>query len=609
MPILTDSANNPRIQVLPEDMANKIAAGEVVERPASVVKELVENSIDAGSTRIIVDIESAGKDLIRVSDNGLGMSPEDVRLAFYRHATSKIKRPDDLAAIQSLGFRGEALPSIASIARVRLFSSNDEGRAGTEISLEGGEIRSVKETACPRGTTIEVRHVFYNTPARKKFLKADTTEASHITQVVTQQALSHPNIHMTLNHNGRQIINALPTEQVIYRIAELFGAEMAKELVEVKAQAGDYCMEGYISSPVYTRANRSAQYFFVNRRLIRDKVILHATQLGYSRLLPRNQHPVIFLYLSMDPHLLDVNVHPAKAEVRFAHQQEVHHFVVEGVRKALTSNERPGGIPEKQEEPTPLQPELRASVKAEGGEVYPLPTYSREQHREFSRGIENLYKGASSEPVKQQYGIFDRKPVPVSSFIYSEFEPLGQLDNSFIVLQGKRGVLIVDQHIAHERVLYERFRSAARDKKVEVQQLLFPLAVEFSPGEAQLLAAHLEMLNGLGLELELFGNNGFLLRSVPAILKNDDHERLIRDIVESMSRQEKVYTLQERYDEIVTMMSCRNAIKINQPLNMDQIRKLLFDLESTQMPYTCPHGRPITLLFEMDDILKRFLRK
>jgi DNA mismatch repair protein MutL len=593
-------------------MANKIAAGEVVERPASVVKELLENSIDAGATRIIIDIETAGKDLIRVSDNGMGMSAEDVKLAFHRHATSKIRRPDDLAAIQSLGFRGEALPSIASIARVRLFSSNDESRPGTEISIEGGEVGFVKETACPRGTTLEVRQLFYNTPARKKFLKGDSTEFSHITQMVTQQALSHPGIHMTLNHNGRQIINALPTEHAIYRIAELFGAELARELVEVKAQAGDYLMRGYISSPVYTRSNRSAQYFFVNRRLIRDKVILHATQLGYSRLLPRNEHPVIFLYLSMDPHLLDVNVHPAKAEVRFAHQQEVHHFVSEGIKKALTGNERPGEVPEKKDEPARI-PSLSGPTvanKSENFEVSPPPTYSREQHGEFSRGIESLYKGAAPSPEKPgQHGIFDRKPTPLSSFIYSEFEPLGQLNNSFIVLQGKRGVLIVDQHIAHERILYERFSSAAKDKKIEVQQLMFPQAVEFSASEAQLVTAHLEMLNGLGMELEPFGSNGFLLRAVPAILKGDDHERLLRDIVESLSRQEKVYTLEEKYDEMVTMMSCRNAIKINQPLNMDQIKKLLFDLEQTQMPYTCPHGRPITLLFEMDDILKRFLRK
>lgn len=612
--MLITSENNPRIHVLSEDMANKIAAGEVVERPASVVKELLENSIDAGSTRIIIDIESAGKELIRVSDNGIGMSPEDVRLAFNRHATSKIRRPDDLAAIHTLGFRGEALPSIASVAKVYLFSSNDEHKAGTGISIAGGAIEGIKEISCPRGTTIEVRQLFFNTPARKKFLKGDSTETSHITQVVTQQALAYPKIHMTLTHNGRQILNTLPTEHAIYRIAELFGTELAKELVQVKERSGGYALDGYISSAVYTRANRSAQYCFVNNRMIRDKVVLHATQQGYSRLLPRDQHPVIFLYLSMDPGLLDVNVHPAKAEVRFASQQEVHHFVATGVRNALTRNEKPSVESEtKNGEESRLSTQVSPPSLGKMEDVSPPPTYSRESHREFSYALEQLYKSPASQalPFSQpsgQIGIFDRGPTPVS-FLYSDFEPLGQLDNSFIILQGKKGVMVVDQHIAHERILYERFRDVAKNKKVEVQQLLFPLAMEFSPGEAQLLTSHLEMLGGLGLELEPFGNNGFLLRSVPAIIKNNDHDGILRDIVESLSRQEKVHTLEEKYDEIIIMMSCRNAIKVNQPLALDQIKKLLFDLERTQMPYTCPHGRPIALLFEMDVILKKFLRK
>lgn len=605
------TSNNSRIHILSEDMANKIAAGEVVERPASVAKELLENSIDAGATRIIIDIDVAGKELIRVSDNGTGMSSDDVRLAFQRHATSKISQPGDLAAIHTLGFRGEALPSIASVAQVELFSSCEEGKAGTAITIKGGVVEAVREMSCPRGTTIEVRNLFFNTPARKKFLKGDSTEASHITQVVTQQALANPKIHITLTHNGRQVINTLPTEHAIYRIAELFGAELTKELIEVKEQSGDYLLEGYISSPVYTRSSRSAQYFFVNHRMVRDKVVQHATQHGYSRLLPKDQHPVLFLYLSMNPNLLDVNVHPAKAEVRFASQQEVHHFVAEGVRNALLRNEKPSMSPEKKKDVVPASPPVRAAVSSTT-ELEAPPAYSRESHREFSQALEQLYKGAAQQATAArqsgQVEIFDRKPTPVS-FLYSDFEPLGQLDNSFIILQGKKGVVIVDQHIAHERVLYERFRDAAKSKKVDIQQLLFPLALEFTPSETQLLTSHIEMLNGLGLELEIFGNNGFLLRAVPAIIKNDDHERILRDIVESLSRQEKVHSLEEKYDAVVTMMSCRNAIKINQPLVLDQIKKLLFDLENTEMPYTCPHGRPIALLFEMDDILKRFLRK
>ena len=321
-------------------LANQIAAGEVVERPASVVKELVENSIDAGATRIQIDIEKGGKNLIQVADNGMGMSGEDAQLAFSRHATSKIASAEDLEGILTLGFRGEALPSIASVAKVRLSTASDENQGGTLAVFEGGAGGSFKDIACPRGTTIEVAQLFFNTPARRKFLKGDSTEFSHIAQVVTHQALAHSHIHFNLKHNGREIINTLPTEQFLYRIAELFGAELVKELVKVEKETEDYKLEGYVSSPIYTRANRSAQYCFINRRFVRDKVILHATQHGYSHLLPKGRHPVIFLDLTMDPKLLDVNVHPSKAEVRFAYQQEVHQLVSEGVRNALSRNEK-----------------------------------------------------------------------------------------------------------------------------------------------------------------------------------------------------------------------------------------------------------------------------
>ncbi|MBI4389379.1 MAG: DNA mismatch repair endonuclease MutL [Nitrospinae bacterium] len=614
------SANTSRVQVLPEELANQIAAGEVVERPASIVKELLENSIDAQATRIAVEIEAAGKELIKVSDNGAGMSPEDARLAFRRHATSKICRPEDLASIRTLGFRGEALPSIASIAKVRLSSFREGCETGCEVCVEGGTFLWAKEVAHPRGTTVEARHIFFNTPARKKFLKGDATEFAHIAQAVTHQALAYPRIHFTLTHNGRQVLNVLPTEHAQYRIAELFGTELAKELVQVGENSGDYALEGYVSNPVFTRANRSAQYFFINGRFIRDKVVLHAVQHGYSHLLPKDQHPALFLYLSMDPRLLDVNVHPAKAEVRFASQQEVHQFISRGVRNALSRNESPPpAAPARQGEVRPAGEPSPPPYREPQGQTavsYSSPLHSRHDSRDLSRALDRFYRGSAAEPSagapsspERQIEIFDRKPTPLSSLIYSEFEPVGQLDNSFIILQGKKGIVVVDQHIAHERVLYERFREAARNRKVEVQSLLFPLAVEFPPDEAHLLTAHLEMLGALGLELEPFGSNGFLLRSAPAIFKNDDYGEMLREIVESLSCRGSVGTVDAKREEIIITMACRNAIKINQPLEPDQIRKLLFDLEGTEMPYTCPHGRPISLLFDMEDILKKFLRK
>ncbi|MEE8127895.1 MAG: DNA mismatch repair endonuclease MutL [Nitrospinaceae bacterium] len=610
------------IQILPDDLANQIAAGEVVERPASIVKELVENAIDAGATRISIEIEEAGKKSIRVSDNGSGMEPEDACLAFERHATSKIQNAGDLESIRSLGFRGEALPSIASISRVRMATGTGKGRNGTEVSMEGGGACRVKEIAFSKGTTIEVNQIFYNTPARQKFLKKDGTEAAHITQVVQQQALANPGIQFSLHHNGRQLLATLPTDQGLYRIAELFGAELSKELIRVEKNDGTYRIEGFISSPVYTRSNRNTQYYFINSRFVRDRVLLSATQQGYSHLLPRGQHPVLFLFMTMDPGLLDVNVHPAKAEVRFAFQQDVYRFVSHAVQDALQQNDKSftapidDSAPGQGREPKPsyeVPGHLSASVPSKDpvlGSSQPEPGRG-----DWSRGLEALYRTAPPadrmrgiEADPRQIEFFGQKPKPISDLVFSEFEPVGQLNNSFILMQGPKGVLVVDQHIAHERVLYERFREAAENKKVEVQDMLFPLAVELPPAEAQALSEHLESLRELGMHLEPFGKDGFLLRSVPAVLKNQDQESIVREVAGRLIREEKDHTLQNKMEDIMIMMSCRNAIKVNHPMELDQIRKLMHDLEQTQMPYTCPHGRPIALLFEMNDILKKFQR-
>jgi DNA mismatch repair protein MutL len=596
MRAITNKNKRSHIRILPDDLANQIAAGEVVERPMSVVKELVENSIDAGATRILIEIEQGGKKLIRVTDNGLGLSLEDAKLAFLRHATSKICTSSDLEKISSLGFRGEALPSIASVSKVRMTTSSDESIGGVIILIEGGGYAQTKETSCPHGTTIEVLELFYNTPARKKFLKGDGTESSHIAQVVTQHALAYPQIHFTLINNGRKALDVLPTDQHLYRIAELFGAELAKELVQVDTEYGDYRLEGFISSPVYTRSSRSAQYCYVNQRFVKDKVILHSTQQGYSHLLPKGQHPAIYLFLHMDPKLFDVNVHPAKAEVRFAFQQEIHRFVSSAVKDALSSSK-------KISLPSIDQLDNNNHITS-----HSTKTDYRNIDVSNSPESQSTYL-KSSIPRSPQVEIFYEKPSAVSNLIYSEFEPLGQLERSFIIMQGKPGILVVDQHIAHERVLYERFNKAAKNKKIVVQQLLFPLALEFSPSESELLSRHQEHLSELGLELELFGKNGFLLRTVPAILKNNDKEEIMREIVDMLPAQKHKEALNEKFEEILIMMSCRNAIKINMTLNLDQIRKLISDLQETEMPYTCPHGRPIALLYSMDSILKKFLRK
>jgi DNA mismatch repair protein MutL len=608
MSIPSDKAVS-QIRILTDDLANQIAAGEVVERPASVIKELVENSIDAQATLIRLDIEGGGKKKIRVMDNGMGMTPNECLLAFSRHATSKISRFEDLQNIRSLGFRGEALPSIASIAKVRCTSARSEIEGGKLVVVEGGEVIEEKDASCSRGTTIEVAQLFYVTPARSKFLKGDSTEFSHITQIVTQQALAYPNIQFHLTHNGREVINTLPTEQLHYRIAELFGPDLAKSLIEVDVKSGDYQMKGFVSNPVYTRPSRNAQYCFVNGRFVRDKVIMHATQQGYSHLLPKGQHPAMFLYLMMDPKLVDVNVHPSKAEVRFAFQQDLHQFVAHGVLAALEKNHQVNLTKREetdisiQESPHSFSQELNYKVPQLNDKSAPS------LHGNLSQPVRAMLRPEESAMLSQQVNWFDKTPSPVSNLIYSEFEPLGQLDRSFIIMQGKKGILVVDQHVAHERILYEQFRGAAKNHKVEVQKLLFPLPIELSAEDTEVLTPNLPRLLELGLELVLFGKNEFLLRSVPAILKNGDHENLIRQTIDALPREAHDDVLNTKYEDLLIMMSCRNAIKINHTLNFDQIQKLISDLEKTSMPYTCPHGRPISLLFDINDILKKFLRR
>jgi len=615
MTMMQQNIKKPHVRILPDDLANQIAAGEVVERPMSVVKELVENSVDACATRILIEIEQGGKFFIRVTDNGVGLSSEDAQLAFLRHATSKIRNASDLERIVSLGFRGEALPSIASVSKIRMITSDDEHRGGTQIVIEGGGTSNVKEISCPRGTTIEVSQLFYNTPARKKFLKGDGTESSHISQVVTQQALAYPHVHFTLVNNDRKVIDVLPTDQNLYRIAELFGADLAKELVLVTAETSDYRLNGFISSPVYTRSSRSAQYCYVNQRFIRDKVIFHSTQHGYSHLIPRGKHPAIYLFLTMDPKLYDVNVHPAKAEVRFAFQQEVHRFVSGAVKEALSASKNIAlpNLSLTGHKNNMTQPQKKTDFTETMKSSY-LKTQSSE---DLSSAVEFMYKvpelkaydSMNENHSRSQIEIFHDKPNPVANLIYSEFEPLGQLDRSFILMQGEMGILVIDQHVAHERVLYDQFSKAAKNRKIEVQQLLFPLSLEFSHGESELLGRYQQRLGELGLELESFGKNDFLLRSVPAILKKNNHAEIMREIVDMLPTENHEEVLNNKFEEILIMMSCRNAIKINTTLNLSQISKLISDLQGTSMPYTCPHGRPIALLYEMDTILKKFLRK
>ncbi|SVC68851.1 uncharacterized protein METZ01_LOCUS321705, partial [marine metagenome] len=358
-----------------------------------------------------------------------------------------------------------------SVAKVRCTSARSENQGGKLIVVEGGDLIEEKDFACPQGTTIEVAQLFYVTPARSKFLKGDSTEFSHITQVVTQQALAYPSIQFQLTHNGREVIQALPTDQIHYRIAELFGTDLAKSLVQVKSSSGDYRLEGYVSNPVYTRSNRSAQYCFVNGRFVRDKVILHGTQQGYNHLLPKGQHPALFLYLTMNPKLLDVNVHPSKAEVRFAFQQDVHQFISRSIREALERNlqtQIEGAQPDYDDIGINTSNETSINRPKLSSWLSKPEVISSSQEEKLSEALRKMSVSHEFRSFTTSPTWFDKPPIPVSNLIYSEFEPLGQLDSSFIIMQGKKGLLVIDQHVAHERILYERFRDAAKEKKIEV---------------------------------------------------------------------------------------------------------------------------------------------
>ncbi|MBI5184768.1 MAG: DNA mismatch repair endonuclease MutL [Nitrospinae bacterium] len=611
------------IRVLPEDLANKIAAGEVVERPASVVKELVENSVDAGAGSIAIDLENGGKRLIHIQDDGSGMNRDDALLAFERHATSKIRANEDLFNIRTLGFRGEALPSIAAVSKVLLTTSTGEPGQGQKLCIEGGALRDVKAAAHPKGTSLMVRQLFFNTPARRKFLKTDQTELSHISNTVMRQALARPDISFRINHNGRNLVNAPAHSQILPRIMDLFGRDLVSDLVPVQFRKNGFGLDGYVSKPHCHRVAKDALFFYVNGRYVKDRVVTHAVLEAFRGLLPKERVPMAFLYLEISPGSVDVNVHPSKTEVRFAEQSEVHSFISQSIKEGLKSGggkHAPAEAARKKE--ASVAPEVReqtAVLVKDKTSYVPLPfppAFPFTPRREYpapatqakyvqSRHIKG--PGEGSEGLKST-------PVPAprlmdaSSLGYSDFRTIGQIDNSFIVLEGKKGMVLVDQHTAHERVLYERFLAEKEKKSVEAQSLLFPLTLEFTKGEALLLESMADELEALGFEVESFGGNSVLVRSVPSLLSDKDCKLILRDVLDRAALLGKGASLEELAGDIIAVMACHAAVRAGQSLKREEMLSLMEKLQATNRPFTCPHGRPIALFFEMAQIKKSFLR-
>jgi DNA mismatch repair protein MutL len=669
-----------RIHVLPEHVANKIAAGEVVERPASVVKELLENALDAGATRIKISVEAGGKKLIQITDNGCGMVRDDAMLAFERHATSKIKDAEDLLSVATLGFRGEALPSIASVSRLRLETQDAEAVAGTVIEINGGKMARVEEAGLPAGTSITVRDLFFNTPARKKFLKAESTELSHIASLVTHYALAHPEKHFELHSATNAMLVAPPVAGYSERVYQVFGKETLDQLIAVAAvqslehvglpqpppwrrkdeengdeaartDPGKMRLHGFVSKPEIQKLNRNSIFVFVNGRLIRDRLIQHGLTEAYRNIIPPTVYPVVLLFLEMPPGEVDVNVHPSKTEVRFRQSTVMHDFVRDTVRAALmkarpapqftteiharataSSGLTPGA--REWEPPSDLASASGAPARAfydpAGGAGFalqapvPPPVSARFQFEggiaveanaaiPVARGLENRF--AEIPETIPDNGCAPALDTPENTSgedatlaALSTLRPLGQIRNSFILAVNEDGLWIVDQHVAHERVLFERILKQRAAQRFESQRLLMPIVLELSPAQQAVFSEIADELQHNGFEAEPFGARSVAVKVAPAGVDAAAVEHMLHELLDQISREEQSLNLEKIRGRIAASIACHAAIKVNMPLEQNKMEWLLTELAKTDHPMSCPHGRPVVLRYSVRDIQKAFKR-
>lgn len=662
-----------RIRILSDHVANQIAAGEVVDRPASVVKELLENALDAGATRIRLEIEAGGKKLIRIADDGCGMVRDDAMLAFERHATSKIRSSDDLLSIATLGFRGEALPSIASVARVELETKAEEEAAGTHLEIAGGKVLTVEDCGRPRGTTITIRDLFFNTPARRKFLKSENTELSHVTALITHYALVHPEKHFELHSASHALVVAPPVSRPAERIYQIFGKDTLEQLLPMAAeipleraglpepppwkrdadyeppQPGTLRVSGFISKPELQKLNRNSIYIFVNKRLIRDRLILHAVSEAYRNIIPPTSFPVILMFLEMPPEEVDVNVHPAKTEVRFRQQSFIHDFVRDSIRTtlmkarpaaafaaALTNN--PHATPTLLPDVSPLP----GGENGEGsGEDQGLTVPQESTEARNASVFELTMREPSPEPGKLPFSLQEAAAIAASSYAsaaqplhatngnagtmpvtsYEEPEevpanlnalaslkPLGQLRESFILAVNDEGLWIIDQHVAHERVLFEKILRERQVERVQRQRLLMPLLVDLQPHQMVTFASLAEELERNGFEVEPFGPRTLAVKAAPVGLEGSELERVLTEVIDQTEKERQTENLETVRTRIAASIACHSAIKVNMPLDSTRIEWLLKELAKTEHPTNCPHGRPIALRYAWKDIQRAFQR-
>jgi len=651
-----------RIRVLSDQVANQIAAGEVVERPASVVKELLENSLDAGATRIRIEVEAGGRKLIRIIDNGCGMVRDDALLAFERHATSKLRTSDDLLSIATLGFRGEALPSIASVARVTLETRAPEDEAGTLIEIAGGAMLRVEDAGLPTGTTIAIRDLFYNTPARRKFMKSESTELQHIAALVTHYALAHPTRHMELHSTTQALLVAPAVANAGERLYQIFGAETAGLMLPVTAEMdfsrgglpepppwkreedyespdpGYVRLTGFVSKPELQRLNRNSVYVFCNSRLVRDRLVLHALTEAYRNIIPPTSYPVVLLFLEMPPQEVDVNVHPAKTEVRFRQPSFVHDFIRDNVRTALMQA-RPAasfasaltGAPyagasaslllDVSPMPGPPSDPVFAPVRAaagfsegaegadgeSGAERFELRTVAVEESPgRLAFSVEDSIAVGYGQPSISLAG----SGVVEAPTLYSlsTLKPLGQVRDSFILAVNDEGLWIIDQHVAHERVLFEKVMRERDTEQVQRQRLLMPLLVDLLPAQMVAFARIAEELECNGFEAEPFGPRTLAVKAAPVGLEGKELEHMLEELLAVDDRLSQTENGEARRRRIAASIACHAAVKINMPLDRAKIEWLLTELGKTEHPTSCPHGRPIALRYSHREIERAFQR-
>ena len=672
------------IHVLPEHVANKIAAGEVVERPASVVKELLENALDAGARRIRVQVEAGGKKLIQVQDDGCGMVHDDAMLAFERHATSKIKDAEDLLNIHTLGFRGEALPSIGSVARLRLETApretqgpstpaealgrDDKGKsAGTVIEIAGGKMLKVEEAGLPAGTSITVKDLFFNTPARKKFLKSESTELGHIAGLVTHYALAHPDKHFELHSATNAMLVAPPVKTSAERIYQVFGKETLEQLIPLAAQAplervglpppppwrrsedyqapapGDIRVHGFVSKPEIQKLNRNSIFVFVNGRLIRDRLIQHALTEAYRNIIPPTVFPVVLLFIELPSGEVDANVHPSKVEVRFRQQSVVHDFVRDSVRAALMKA-RP--VPQFTAEIT-ASPKAGAAFSTPGGDARPTQDFSlraaqappRNERLDFADTPLEVRANAAipvarwadgaplpelrgpagvGRPTEESGAAMSRNGDECAGVIpdvaesdvppLSSLKPLGQLRDSFILAVNESGLWIIDQHVAHERVLFERVLRQRATENVETQRLLMPLIIELTPGQQAVFAEIADELRHNGFDAEPFGSRTVAVKTSPAGVETSDVENMLHELLDQVEREQQATNLEKVRAKIAASIACHAAIKVNMPLTSEKMEWLIKELAKCDNPVSCPHGRPVVLRYSVMEIKRAFKR-